>query len=114
MKTIKLLLAILLSLAVVACGGGGDGYSISGMVTLTGVAHQIALSGVTINLAGASTATTTTAADGSYSFTGLANGSYTVTPSLTGYAFTPTGTAVGVSGANISNANFTATAVATT
>jgi hypothetical protein len=123
MRTIKFLLAILLNIAVAGCGGGGDGYSISGMVILAGVAHQPAL-GVTINLAGASTATTTTVADwsysptglanGSYRFTGLANGNYTVTPSLTGYAFSPTGTAVSVSGANVSNTNFTATAAATT
>lgn len=114
MKSIKFLWATLLSIAIVACGGGGGGYSIPGRVTLTGVAHQFALSGVTIRLAGASTATTTTDEDGSYCFTGLANGSYTVTPSLTGYAFTPTGTAVSASGANVSNTNFTATAAATT
>jgi hypothetical protein len=96
MKMIKFLLATLLSIAVVTCGGGGGGggNSISGRVTLTGVAHQIALSGVTISLAGASTATTTTAVDGSYYFTGLANGSYTVMPSLSSFTFSPTNIAI--------------------
>lgn len=112
METIKFLLTILLGMAVAACGGGG-GSGISGRVTLTGLAHDFALPGVTINLAGASSASTTTAAYGSYSFTGLANGNYTVTPSLAGYAFSPTGTAVSVSGANVTGTDFTATAAAT-
>ena len=111
METIKFLLTILLGMAVAACGGGGGGGSdISGRVTLTGLAHDFALPGVTINLASASTITD---AYGSYSFTGLANGNYTVTPSLAGYAFSPTGTAVSVSGANATGTDFTATAAAT-
>jgi hypothetical protein len=66
---------------------------------------------VTITLSGASTATTTTAVGGTYSFTGLANGSYTLTPSLTGYTFSPTSrTGVAVSGANITSQDFTTTA----
>lgn len=80
MKSIKFLLVILFSLAVVACGGGyggsaraTNGYSISGTVS-TGLAHPVFLSGVTINLTGASMATTTTAWDGNYSFTGLLHG----------------------------------------
>ena len=110
MRTIKFLLAILLGIAVAGCGGGGDGYSISGMVMLAGVAHQPAL-GVTINLAGASTATTTTDADGSYSFTGLANGNYTVTPSLSGFTFSPTNIAITLLAANSTAKNFVATAI---
>ena len=45
--------------------------------------------GVYITLSGASSATTTTAADGTYSFPNIFDGTYTVTPSLTGYGFTP-------------------------
>lgn len=111
MKTIKFLLATFLSIAVVACGGGGGGYSISGMVILTGVAHQIALSGVTIKLAGASTATTTTAVDGSYYFAGLANGSYTVTPSLSGFTFSPTNIAITSLAVNSTGNNFVASKI---
>ena len=118
MKTIKFLLAILVSIAIAACGGGGGSstpaptYSISGTVTLS----TAALSGVTITLSGASITTTTktTAADGTYSFAGLAPGSYTVTPTLTGKAFTPASAAVSVSNANVSNTNFTATTAAAT
>ncbi|MBI5074886.1 MAG: carboxypeptidase regulatory-like domain-containing protein [Nitrospirae bacterium] len=85
-------------------------YSISGTVTL-GVSP---LSGVAITLSGASSGTTTTDASGNYSFTGLANGSYTVTPGLAGYTFTPVNRAVTVSGANVTGQNFTAQASAAT
>ncbi len=67
--------------------------------------------GVTMNLTGAATATTTTATGGTYTFAGLANGSYTVTPSLSGYTFSPTSIAVTISGANQTGKNFTSTAV---
>jgi hypothetical protein len=61
-----------------------------------------------INLTGASTATTTTAADGSYNFTGLANGSYTVTPSLSDFTFSPTNIAITSLAANSTANNFVA------
>ena len=112
MSSIKYLLVMLFSIAVVACGGGGGSsapatYAISG--TITGASGVVA-----VGLSGTSTASTNAAANGTYSFTGLANGSYTVTPSLSGYAFTPTSTAVTVSGANVTGKDFTATAAATT
>ena len=70
------------------------------------------LLGVTINLTGAATAntTTTTNASGNYSFSGLANGSYTVVPSLAGNTFNPSSSPVSVIGANITGKNFTETA----
>jgi hypothetical protein len=84
-------------------------YSISGAVS------GDVLAGVTITtLSSAGSATTTTNASGNYSFSGVANGNFTVTPSLTGYTFSPTSSAVTVFGANITDKNFVATAVATT
>ena len=93
-------------------GGGGDGvvavtYSISGQVTSTGSG----LSGVTMALSGASTKSAITDASGNYTFTGLDNGSYTVTPSRTGFTFSPTSSPQTVSGADITAVNFAATAV---
>jgi hypothetical protein len=64
------------------------------------------VSGVTITLSGDASDSTTTAGDGTYSLTGLADGSYTVTPSLAGRVFTPTSTAVTISGANATGKDF--------
>ncbi len=61
-------------------------YSISGQVTLNG----IGLSGVGIALTGAQSGSATTNSSGNYSFGGLPGGlNYTVTPSLSGYTFSP-------------------------
>ncbi|HVN72258.1 MAG TPA: carboxypeptidase regulatory-like domain-containing protein [Desulfomonilia bacterium] len=74
-------------------------YSISGRIIGAGA-------GVTVTLGGNASASTSTDATGNYSFTGLANGSYNVTPSLTGYVFTPTILVVGISNANAAGINF--------
>jgi hypothetical protein len=61
--------------------------SITGTVTDPAA---VPLAGVTMTLSGGSTATTTTAADGTYSFANLpGGGTYTVTPAIAGRAFTP-------------------------
>ncbi len=59
-------------------------YSISG--TISPAANG---SGATVKLAGATSATTTANSSGAYSFTGLANGSYTITASKSGFTFSP-------------------------
>src|SRR5439155_4841813 len=65
-------------------------------------------SGVTVTLSGAASATVTADGSGNYSFNGLANGSYTVTPSKSGYTFTPANRSVTVNGAPVSGVNFSA------
>ena len=82
------------------------GFSISGGVSGS------ALQGVHINLSGTATGNTTTDASGNYSFTGLAAGDYTVTPSLAGFIFSPVSDVVTVSGADVIGNNFTETASA--
>ncbi len=77
-------------------------WSISG--TISGVGG----SGATVALSGTASASTTADASGNYSFTGLANGSYTVTPSLAGDIFSPASQPVTVNGANVPAVNFTA------
>jgi hypothetical protein len=110
-------IALLAALAVggMGCGSGGTveeeplppaTYTLSGFVNATA---GPAVSGVTITLAGASSGTTVTNAGGYYSFSSLANGNYTVTPSLSGYTFSPVSHAVVVNGANVSGQDFTAT-----
>jgi len=80
-------------------------YSISGTISGGG--------GSTVGLTGAAVASTTADSSGNYSFTGLANGSYTVAPSKAGLAFTPTSAPVAVNGANVTGVNFSASVVPT-
>jgi hypothetical protein len=81
-----------------------DNYIISGN---TGVANA------TVALAGAaSPPTTTSGADGSYNFGNLTNGSYTVTPSRTGFTFTPASRVVTVNNLDVTVPAFTASDIA--
>ena len=80
-------------------------YGISG--TLSPV---VGGSGATVTLSGTASATTTSDGAGNYSFSGLANGTYTVTPSHAGYTFNPTSMTATVNGASVAGINFTATA----
>ena len=75
--------------------------------TISGTVSGAVQSGVTINLTGTSTASTTTGNGGTYSFSGLAAGSYWVSPNLAGYAFSPTTLSPIITTANISGENFT-------
>ena len=79
-------------------------YSISGTISPTAGG-----SGATIALSGAATATVTTDASGNYTFSGLSNGSYALTPSHTGYTFNPTSQNATISSASVTGINFTAT-----
>jgi hypothetical protein len=102
-----------------------DRYNLSAVEVLptTGSTQQFSISGtvspipagtgVTLTLSGATIGTATSDSSGNYTFTGLANGSYTVTPNKPGYGFTPPGQAVTVSGSNVSNVSFTASALPT-
>jgi Bacterial Ig domain/Right handed beta helix region len=63
--------------------------------------------GATVTLSGAASAATTADPSGNYIFTGLGNGSYTVTPSKYGSTFTPASESTTVSGANVTGVNFT-------
>jgi uncharacterized repeat protein (TIGR01451 family) len=67
------------------------------------------VSGVTITITGGATATTN--ASGNYSFTGLAGGTYTITPSLAGYTYSPSAPSVTLSPATVQN--FAATSATT-
>lgn len=76
--------------------------------SISGTINPLAAgAGASVALGGASTASTTADSSGNYSFTGLVNGSYTVTPSQTGYTFTPTSQSVTINSANVGSVNFT-------
>jgi len=86
------------------------GYSISGRITQ----NNTALAGVNLTLKNTTTAAEIigkpTDNNGNYSFGGLASGTYTVAPSLTGVTFTPSvSPPLTVNGSNITQ-NFTAQA----
>lgn len=80
-------------------------YTLSGAITPTAGG-----SGATITLSGAATATVTGNGSGAFSFSGLADGTYTLTPTHTGYTFSPTSQNATVTAANVTGINFTATA----
>jgi hypothetical protein len=65
--------------------------------------------GATITLSGAASATVVSDLMGNWQFTGLAAGAYTVTPSKTGYTFSPTSSNQTIGTTNILGVNFMAT-----
>jgi len=82
---------------------GAAAYTISGSIRN---AIATPFSGVTVTLSGSQSATTTTDAQGNYSFTNLPTGNYTVTPTQTYYTFEPTSRTFSNLSAN-QTANFT-------
>jgi hypothetical protein len=91
-------------------GHGGNkfntgGFSLSGTINPTAAGN-----GATVALSGGASTSATADSSGNYTFVGLANGSYMVTPKHTGYAFTPGNQSATVNGASVTGVNFTATA----
>ncbi len=91
-------------------GHGGNkfttaGFSMSGTINPTAAGN-----GATVTLNGAASASATADSSGSYTFAGLPNGSYMVTPKHTGYAFAPGNLSATVNGANVTGVNFTGNA----
>uniref|UniRef100_UPI001FAF9D36 PKD domain-containing protein n=1 Tax=Cognatiluteimonas telluris TaxID=1104775 RepID=UPI001FAF9D36 len=86
------------------CGTSSTTYAVSGTITTSA---GTGLGGVTVSTGMVST---TTGSGGTFTLSSLANGSYTITPSLSGYSFSPTSRSVTVSGGNVGSQNFTATA----
>jgi hypothetical protein len=109
-KVILLLLTVA-SLLTVNCGGSGPGdvgkgsgptsYSISGTLTSAGSP----MPGVTISIS--SYAPVQTDSNGNYIISGLPNGIYTVTPSETGFTFTPFNKNLSIKGSDVVGVNFT-------
>ena len=106
---VRVMVAALVSFGLVACGSDSTTtattYSISGTI-----APSIAPQGVTMTLSGPSSATVTTDTSGKYTFSGLSNGTYTLTPGKSGYTFNPSSSAQTINNANSTGVNFAATA----
>lgn len=67
------------------------------------------LAGVTLALSGARSATTTSGTDGGYAFTGLSNGSYSITATSQTHTFAPVNPAYNLNGISITTADFVGT-----
>jgi hypothetical protein len=85
-------------------------YSI-GTATATGlsISGNAGVASATVSYSGAAVGSVTADGSGNFSITGLNSGSYVVTPSLSGYVFTPTSHSEILVTSNISGVNFTAT-----
>jgi outer membrane protein assembly factor BamB len=80
--------------------------------TISGtISPAAAGSGTLLTLSGGAVLTTTADSSGNYTFNGLVDGTYTVTPSKSGYTFSPPSLSVPVSGANVTGIDFTAQAI---
>jgi len=110
--TFQLILALSIVALVVGCGGGGGGGGGSAPSTfsISGTVSGDYFSSVIITLSGDSSKTTTTDISGNYSFSGLVNGSYTITPSQSGYTFNPTSRDITINGADSTSNNFSSNA----
>jgi len=85
-----------------AAGNIQAGHNISG---------NAGVAGATVAWTGTSSGSTTADGSGNYTIVSLADGAYTITPSKTGYAFSPTNSSQTVAGADITGVNFTASAL---
>src|SRR5205823_7066772 len=94
--------------AALSIPAGAKTYSISGTISPASSGG-----GTLVTLSGASNATTTAASTGKYSFSGLSSGNYTVTPSKSGFAFTPPNRTINIKNGNVTGVNFTMAAITT-
>lgn len=101
-------LVIFLMLFIMTCGSSDD--TEHAIYYISGTVSGATLEGVTINMTGAATLSTTTDAGGNFSFTGGENGTFTLTPVKAGYTFNPVSLVVVVSGASVTDIKFVATA----
>ncbi len=88
--------------STVTSTGSSSTYGISGVVSR--------ISDVSVMLSGASSTKGNTDSGGNFGFSKLLPGNYTISPSKTGYVFSPASLAETITSASLTDANFTATA----
>jgi hypothetical protein len=81
----------------------GPTYSVSGAIT-----PPLDGAGTLVSLGGSGTGTATADGSGLFTLSNVANGPYAVTPSKTGYNFTPSSRNITVAGNNVTGVDFTA------
>lgn len=101
------------SITVTINGGiqTGKDFTATGIYSISGTVSGAVTSGVIINLTGATSSSKVTGTGGTYTFSGLGNGTYNIQPSKSGYTFSPSGftNPVTINGANQAGKNFIAT-----
>src|SRR6185295_14398555 len=90
---------------ILAAPAGGTSWSLSGTITPAADGN-----GAVVTLGGTSL-TANVDSSGNYSFSGVSNGTYTVTPAKAGYTFSPATRSVTINGADVTGIAFTAQAV---
>jgi hypothetical protein len=92
-------------------GANSKGDNFAGTVSIGGriTSGGIGLSGVVVTLGGDSSASAPTDGSGTYVFSGLTNGSYTLAPSKGDYVFSPSNASVILSDANATGKDFVGT-----
>jgi Carboxypeptidase regulatory-like domain len=100
---------VLLNFLSGCAGGSGSSQTVSHTYTISGtISPSSGGSGSTLTLSGPTMGSTTADGSGNYSFAGLANGTYVVTPSHSGYTFSPSLQTVTMNGTDATNVNFSA------
>ncbi len=99
-----IILSAVMTIMLAGCGDKPT-YTISGKVTSGGSP----LAGVTVTLSGGTAGTTSTDANGSYSFRDVSRGTYAVTPSLAGFVCSPPSRTVWLDGNDASGFDFSTT-----
>jgi hypothetical protein len=72
------------------------------------VSGNAGVAGAVVSYSGTASGSVIAGSGGAYSISGLPAGSYTITPSLSGYTFSPTSQNVTITSANLTGINFTA------
>ena len=120
-QAIKIVLVLAMLLILMACeqtngisetvnNGNKPGSDIASAViptyAISGTVSGDHKEGITMTLSGDASSIITTPGDGTYTFTGLAKGNYTVTPTLTDSTFSPKSTPVTIAGVNVKEIDF--------
>lgn len=71
------------------------------------ISGNVGKAGVTVNYSGPTSGSVTSGSNGNYAITNLGDGTYTITPSLAGFAFVPISQTVILQGVTVANVNFT-------
>ncbi|MBZ5676601.1 MAG: hypothetical protein LAP61_20375 [Acidobacteriia bacterium] len=80
-----------------------NGWKISGTISPASQG-----SGITVSMSGGATSTATTDSSGNFTFSGVSNGTYQLTPTKTGSSFSPLSRSITVNGADVTGITFTA------